>query len=66
MFQRYAQNINPEAEPFLTFINQHLAKKNVRDPREIAYSQLYKYIKEGIQAYLQQMESTKESNRKSR
>lgn len=52
MFQRYAQNIDPEDEGFLTFISDHLAQNSVKDPRMIPYSELYKQIKEGIREYL--------------
>ena len=54
MFQRYAQNINPEDERFLAFIDQYLASKNIKDPRGTPYAELYKHIKEGIQQYLRQ------------
>jgi hypothetical protein len=58
MFQRYAQNIDPESEPFLAFITQYLGERNVKDARTIPYSELYRLIKDGIQAYLQQSESS--------
>jgi len=63
MFQLYAKNIDPESEPFLTFITQYLAEKNMKDPRAIPYPELYKHIKDGIRAYLRESESDKEPNR---
>jgi len=54
MFERYAQNINPEDERFHEFISNHLAKKNVKDPKALPYAELYKLIKEGIREYLGQ------------
>lgn len=69
MFQRYAWNIDPESEPFLTFINQYLAERNVNDPRAIPYTQLYMHIKDAIQAYLRESEPSHErrqSNNQSR
>jgi hypothetical protein len=62
MFQRYAESIDPENEQFLTFISQYLAERNVRDPREVPYSQLYRHIKEGIRSYVRQQESAKKPN----
>jgi len=67
MFERYAQNIDPESEPSLTFITQYLAERNVKDPRAIPYHELYRHIKDAIQAYLKQSESSKgQSNKKSK
>jgi hypothetical protein len=69
MFQRYAQNIDPENEPFLTFITQYLGERNVKDAKAIPYSELYRLIKDGIQAYLQQSGSSQgrhQSNKQSR
>ena len=48
MFQRYAQNIDPENEHFLAFISNCLEENGVRNPRAILYSELYKQIKEAI------------------
>jgi len=54
MFQHYAQNINPEDVEFLTFISDRLERSNLKDPRAVPYSELYKHIKEGIREYLRQ------------
>lgn len=51
MFQRYEQNIKLE-QSFLTFISQYLAERQVKDPKALPYSQLYKLIKDGIREYL--------------
>jgi len=57
IFQRYAQNIDPESEHFLTFMTRYLAERNVKNPRAIPYSELYKQIKNGIREYLRLLES---------
>jgi hypothetical protein len=57
MFQHYAQNINPKDVEFLTFISGRLELSNIKDPRAVPYSELYKHIKEGIREYLRQRES---------
>ena len=59
VFQRYAQNINPEDKVFLSFIIDYLAQKNIRDPKAIPYSELYGHVKDGIREYLRQQESHK-------
>ena len=61
MFQRYAQNIDPESEHFLAFITQYLAERDVKNPKAIPYSELYKHIKNGIQEYLRIFESNKKA-----
>jgi len=61
MFERYAQNIDPESEHFLAFITQYLAERGIKNPRGIPYSQLYKHIKNGIREYLQTLESSKKA-----
>jgi hypothetical protein len=61
MFQRYAGNIDPGNEDFLAFISNYLAERNVTDPRAIPYSELYKYIKQGIRDYLYQHRSAKKT-----
>jgi hypothetical protein len=63
MFQRYAANIDPESQRFLTFISNYLAEKNVDNPKAIPYSQLYAHIKEGIREYLRQLESERKRNK---
>lgn len=62
MFQRYARNIDPESEHFLTYITQYLAERNVKNPRAIPYSELYKHIKNGIREYLRLLESGQKPN----
>jgi hypothetical protein len=54
MFERYVQNINPDDERFREFVSNYLEKKNVKDPRVLPYTELYKLIKEGIREYLRQ------------
>jgi hypothetical protein len=61
MFQRYVQNINPEDDRFHAFIGHYLAERDVKDPKAIPYSQLYKLIKEGIREYLRQQQQTSRS-----
>ncbi len=56
MFERYAQNIDPEDERFHEFISDYLALKEVKDAKAIPYSELYKLIKEGIREYLRQQQ----------
>jgi hypothetical protein len=62
MFQRYAQNIDPENPHFLTFISRYLAERNVTNPRAIPYFELYRHIKKGIRDYLRQLESERKRN----
>jgi hypothetical protein len=57
MFQRYAQNIDPEDERFIGHITHYLIEKGVKDPKSLVYSDLYKLIKEGIGQYLRKQES---------
>ncbi|MGA8905764.1 MAG: hypothetical protein WB661_12245 [Candidatus Bathyarchaeia archaeon] len=52
MFERYIRNINPEEERFQTFISNHIADKGVKDIQALPYSELYRFIKEGIREYL--------------
>lgn len=63
MFQRYAQDIDPEEKEFLRFISEHLKVNNVKDPKAISYAQLYKYIKEGIREFLRTRESRMKRNK---
>ncbi len=58
MFQRYTQNIDPEDERFIGFIAQYLRDRDVKDPKALRYSELYKLIKEGIRTYLSERESS--------
>jgi len=62
MFQRYTRNIDPESEPFLKFITRYLAERNVKNPRGIPYSELYKLIRNGVREYLRLLESGQELN----
>ena len=62
MFQRYAHNIDPGSRDFLAFITQYLAGRNVKNPEAIAYSELYKHIKDGIREYLRRLESGEKAN----
>ena len=57
MFQRYAQNTDPEDERFVGYITHYLIEKGVKDPKSLVYSDLYKLIKEGIGQYLRKQES---------
>ena len=52
MFERYIRNINPEEERFQTFISNYIADKGVKDIQVLLYSELYRFIKEGIREYL--------------
>ena len=61
MFQRYAHNIDPESEHFLSFITQYLAEGGAKNPKAIPYSELYKRIKDGIREYLHLLESSKKA-----
>jgi hypothetical protein len=54
MFELYTRNIDPEDEVFHTFIKNYVASTKSRDPETLAYSDLYKIIKEGIREYLKQ------------
>jgi hypothetical protein len=63
MFQRYAGNIDPESESFLTFISQYLAERNVTDPRTVPYTELYRHIKEGIRDYMHRQMSARKRNK---
>ena len=63
MFERYAQNIDPESERFLTFISRYLTERKVDNPRTIPYQELYMVIKQGIRDYLGQMESDQEATK---
>jgi hypothetical protein len=56
MFEKYVQNINPDEERFHAFISNYLAEKGVKEPEALAYSELYKVIKNGIREYLRQQE----------
>jgi hypothetical protein len=56
MFERYAQNIDPESEHFITFISRYLTERKVNNPRAISYQELYMLIKQGIRDYLLQVE----------
>ena len=54
-------NINPEEQRFQTFISSYIADKGVKDVQALPYSELYKFIKEGIREYLRkQAEATVE------
>jgi hypothetical protein len=59
MFERYAQNIDPQNADFLAFIRQYLKTKNINHPEAIQYSELYEYIKEGIREYLRGIEKAR-------
>ncbi len=63
MFQRYSVTIDPESDPFLAFMYRYLAEADVKSPRAIAYSELYRHIKQGIQAYLQQLDSVSQKGK---
>jgi hypothetical protein len=52
MFERYVRNINPEEEQFQTFLSNYIAKKGVKNVQAIPYSELYRYIRQGIREYL--------------
>lgn len=59
MFQHYVQNIDPDEPQFINFITQHLRDADVKDPKALRYSELYKLIREGIRAYLGERVSSK-------
>ena len=63
MFQRYVENINPEDEDFLNFVSGYLEQIGVKDPKSLAYGELYKLIKEAIREYLRLMESKSRSKK---
>jgi hypothetical protein len=63
MFQRYAGIIDPENEHFLAFIYGYLANVNVKNPTAMPYSELCKHIKEGIRAYLRQLDSERKASK---
>ena len=52
MFQHYQQNIDPQDERFVGFIAQYLRDRDVRASKAMKYFELYRLIKEGIRAYL--------------
>jgi hypothetical protein len=54
MFELYSAKIDPNDQKFQEFIRNYVASKESKDPQTIPYSQLYKLIKEGIRAYLNQ------------
>lgn len=54
MFERYAQDINPNDEQFLTYVSDRLKERGFTDPQSVKYSELYKQIKDAIQEYLRQ------------
>jgi hypothetical protein len=55
MFQRYSERVNPANEQFLAFMDRYLADQGVKNPKAISYPELYKHIRQGIVAYLQQL-----------
>jgi hypothetical protein len=63
MFQQYSAIIDPESEPFLTFMNRYLKGVGVKNPKAIPYPELYKHIKQGIRAYLQQLDSERKTGK---
>jgi len=63
MFQRYAQNIDPEDERFIAYISHYLIEKGVKDPKTLVYSDLYKLIKEGIRQYVRKQETRPQLNK---
>jgi hypothetical protein len=54
MFERYAQDINPNDEQFLTYVSDRLKERGSTDPESVRYSELYKQVKGAIQEYLGQ------------
>jgi hypothetical protein len=52
MFERYIQKVNPEEGRFQSFISNYLVDRGVKDIHTLPYSELYKFIKEGIREYL--------------
>lgn len=54
MFEHYSANINPEDPSFQEFIRKYVAKKEQKDAQTVAYSELYKIVREGIQEYMTQ------------
>jgi hypothetical protein len=62
MFERYSQSIDPDAQDFLDFVSEYLAKKNIKESKAIAYSELYGHVKEAIREYLREKERSKTEN----
>lgn len=54
MFERYAQNIDPNDEQFLTYVSERLKEKGLTDPKSVPYLELYKQVKDAIREYLRQ------------
>jgi hypothetical protein len=66
MFQRYAQNINPKDEHFLSFIDEYLTSRNIKDPKGMPCAELYNHIKEAIRQYLRQLDSARKPTQPSK
>jgi len=54
MFELYSRNVDPNDEHFQTFMKNYVAAKELKDPQTLAYSELYKILKEGIREYVEQ------------
>lgn len=62
MFEYYSQSIDPDAEDFLRFVSEYLAKKNIKEPKAIVFSDLYGHVKEAIREYLREKDMSKTRN----
>lgn len=59
MFERYTHNIDPDDADFQAFIKAYVSTRDPRDPSQIPYLELYKFIIEGIRDYLGQAQEPK-------
>jgi len=52
MFERYAENIDPNDEKFLAFVSNFLVENGVKNAEDVPYVQLYLLIQKAIRNYL--------------
>jgi len=57
MFERYAENIDPDDEKFQGYVSNFLEENGVKDPEDLGYAELYLLIQRAIRNFLSKQEN---------
>ena len=56
MFERYAENIDPDDEKFQAYVSNFLVENGVQNPESLPYVEFYRLIQKGIRKFLSNQE----------
>jgi hypothetical protein len=60
MFELYRSHVDPDNPDLQTFVKRYLSTKDTRETTQMPYSELYRYIREGVREYIRKTQETKD------